>query len=165
MAILSTEREENIIASIFKYLEANFTLVPIDYAGAGINEEDVDEWVRADVMTTKPKYYRQVDSQGNMGAEGLFFLNMNIFRKQTEAETVNIYRMQRIRDTLANLFRVPIGIAVKDYVETAGAGTNRIGTLQTSELDSQNLGLQAALAAYQWNVTSTMRFVLAWEKP
>jgi len=160
--ILPEEREENVIASVFKYLEANFTLVLIDYAGAGIEEENQDEWIRADVMFTKPRYARQVDSQ-NMGAEALTMLSMNIFKKQTELELANIYRNKRIRDTLANLFRVPLGIPVKDWVENAGA--NVIGTLQTSELESQDLGLQEGIAAYQYNLTSTMRYVMKWEPP
>ena len=164
MAILATERDENVIASLFKYIEANFTLVPVYYGNSGIKEEDYDEWMRVDVMIPKPRYARQVGDD-LMGAEALVMLNMNIFKKQTEAETINIYRPHRIHDTLANLFRVPLGIAVKDYVESAGAGTNRIGTLQTSELESQNIGLQESSALYQWNLTSTMRYVQAWEAP
>jgi len=161
MAILPEAREENVVASLFKYLEANFTLVPVDYAGVGIREENVDEWVRADVMLPTPRYARQVDEQGNMGAEYLVMLNLNIFKKQTEMETVNVYRNFRIRDTLADLFRVPLGITVRDWVGSAGATI--IGILQTSELETTNLGLQDVL--YQHNVTSTMRYVMKWEGP
>jgi hypothetical protein len=164
MAILPEERRENVKASLFTYLSDNFTLVPIYYGIAGIKEEDVDEWVRVDVMFPTPTYRRQV-GLGQMGAEAIIMLNMNIFKKQTEAESVNIYRSDRIVDTLSNLFRVPLGIPVKDYVESNGAGTNNLSTLQTSVLDTDDLGWQERLALYQYNVTSHMRYVMKWEQP
>jgi len=164
MSILPTEREENVVASLFTYVKNSFTLVPVYYKSAGIKEEDENEWVRIDVMFPTPTYRRQV-GVGQMGAETVVMLNMNIFKKEQEAQAVNIYGITRIRDTLANLFRVPLGIAVKDYVESSGAGTNRIGTLQTSILEVNDMGWQQNLALYQYNMTSHMRYVMKWETP
>lgn len=162
MAILAQERRENVKASLFKYLADNFILVPIEFPGVGLDEENQNEWVRVDIMYPEPRYVRQTDGN-KMGSEAIVMLSMNIFRKQTFHETGNVYGLDRIVDTLSNLFRVPLGILVKDYVENAGVNT--IGVLQTSRLVDENLGLRQEHGVYQYNLTSYMRYVFQWERP
>lgn len=164
MAVLPTEREENVVASLFHYLTDNVTTVPIDFAGAGVEEEDLDLWIRADVMVTTPRYSRQVDQQGNMGAEPLVMLNMNIMHKQSAHEE-KVFEPVKLSDTLKNLFRVPLGIAVMDHAEQNGTGINQIGILQTTEIDVTPLPFDEAKGLYVRNITSTMRYVYKWEKP
>lgn len=151
-----------MVASLFTYLDANYNLTKVDHGGSGVDEENLQEWVRADVMFTIPRYSRQVDQQGHFGAEPLIMLNMNVFVKQTALE-VNTYRLKRLSDTLKNLFRVPQGILVKDHVENAGANT--IGVLQTSEIEVRQMPFDSAKGIYGCNVTSTMRYVFSWEAP
>jgi hypothetical protein len=160
MPIVPEERSENLKASIFKYIEANFTTTPVDYAGAGLDESDYDEWVRADVMLTPTIHMRQVGG-GLLGGEASVLVNLNIFHKQSELQSTNIYRIQRIRDELANLFRVPVEVPIKDWVENAGANT--VGTALTFELEDQDLGLQMENTVYQYNLTSTLRYIFKWE--
>jgi hypothetical protein len=162
MAILPEGREENVVASVFTYLGDNYTDTPIDYAGSGVKEEDTDEWIRADVMFTMPRYSRQTDQAGNFGAEPLIMLNINVFQKQTSYEK-DTYRLIRLADTLRDLFRVPLGIPVMDYMENAGA--NRVGTLQTSEIEATTLPFDQGKGLYGRNITSTMRYVFQWEAP
>lgn len=157
--MLPTERLENVKASVFKYIADNYTETPVDYEGVGIDEENQDEWVRVDIILASQRMAGRVGNNLN-GSEPTIMVNMNIIRKQTETETVNVYRPTRIRDTLANLFRVPLGIPVRDWADNAGA--NVIGVLQTSELGERYLGLVESQASYQHNLTSTLRYVFAW---
>lgn len=166
MPPLPEGRLENVVASLNAYLVSNLpgglTAAQVDLGGSGVLEENFDEWLRTDVMFTTPRYSRQVDQQGNMGAEPLIMLNMNLFRKQT-VHKKDTYRLVRLADELRNTFRVPLGIAVMDHVENAGA--NRIGTLQTSEIEAEPLPLDLSKGLYGYNVTSTMRYVFKWEGP
>jgi hypothetical protein len=114
------------------------------------------------VMVTIPRYSRQVDQDGNMGAEPLIMFNMNIFRKQTAHES-DIYRLTKLADELKNKFRVPLGIAVYDHA--GGNSGTRIGTLQTSEIENEPLPFDQTKGIYARNVTSTMRYVYKWEAP
>ena len=165
MVMLPEEREENIIASLNTYLAANLptgmSVEQVDFGGSGVQEEDHDEWLRADVMITTPRYSRQVDQDGNMGSEPLVMFNVNIFRKQTVHES-DIYRLTKLGDELKNKFRVPLGIPVYDH---EGSPSTRIGTLQTYELNNEPMPFDQSKGIYGRNVTSTMRYVMKWEAP
>ena len=163
MAIRPEERTQNVKASLYTYLQANFTSVPIQYEGLPFDEENTDEWVRADMVILDWDYFRQVDSPNIFGADLIVLMNMNILIKPDKVLLANMYRKEQLADELRHLFRVPLGIEVYDHY--AGTPLTQIGVLRTSELEDVDLGFNRIDAIYGHNVSSTMFYLSKWDGP
>jgi|ERR1044072_8349428 hypothetical protein len=156
------ERTQNIKASLFTYLRTNYTTTPIQLEGVQFDEENHNEWVRADMMVVGMDYFRQV---GNtlFGADLVVILNLNVMVKADKVLTENIYRREQLVDELKHLFRIPLGIPVYDHF--TGAPLAQIGIFRTTEIDEVDLGYNSEAALYQHNISSTMYFLSKWDAP
>lgn len=163
MAILPEGRTQNVKASLYAYLIANYTETPLQFEGLPFDEENNDQWVRADIMVLDMDYFRQVEGSSIFGADLIVLANLNILIKPDKVLYGNIYRKEILADELRNLFRIPLGIPVHDH--HSGAPLAQIGVLRTSELEDADLGINRIDAIYQHNVSSTMFYLSKWEGP
>jgi len=162
MAIHPTGRTQNVKASLYNYLQSNFTTTPIQFAGSAFDEQNKKEWVRADVIIESTEYFRQVTVAGLYGADLVVLMNMNVIIKADEVLIQNLYRREQIVDELRHIFRVPVAIPVFDHFASP---TTDIGTLRTSEIEDTELGYNLEASFFQHNVSATLYFLSMWPGP
>lgn len=163
MSIQPEGRIRNVKASLFKYLATSYTMTAIQYDGVQFDEQNHNEWVKADFQVASIDFFRQVDG-GLFGGDFLVVLSLNVLVKPDKVMTENIYRREDIVDQLKYLFRVPLGIPVKDYY-TGGPTPTDLGVIRTTEIDDADLGYDEDHAIYQHNVTSMGLFLSKWDAP
>ena len=163
MPILPEGRTQNVKASLYGYLGSNYSVTPIQYEGLPFEEENNDEWVRADIVVLDMDYFRQVEGSDIFGADLIVLANMDIMIKPDRILHGNIYRKEYIADELRHLFRIPLSIPVYDHY--TGVPLSQIGILRTSELEDVDLGFNRIDAIYGHNVSSTMFYLSKWEGP
>lgn len=162
MPIQPEARTKNIKASLFKYLNTNFTLIPIQYDGVQFDEQNHNEWVRADFQVGDTDFFRQVGG-GLFGGDVIVMFSMNVLLKPDKVMTENIYRREDLVDELKYIFRVPLGIPVYDW--HSSATPSQIGVIRTAELDDNDFGYDEDHALYQHNVTSFGFWLSKWDAP
>jgi hypothetical protein len=160
MAIDPTERTQNIKASLYTNLQSNFTTAPIHLGGQPFDEQNKNEWVRADMLIESMDYYRQVGG-GQFGGDLIVLFSINVFVKADDVLIKNGYRGEQLVDELKHLFRLPVAVPVHNHF--AGSPLALIGYLRTAEIEDNDLGYDNDAAVFQHNVSSTMFFLSRWD--
>jgi hypothetical protein len=134
-------------------------MVPLHLIGMPFDEQNKNEWVRADTIIETMDYFRQV-GEGLYGADLYVLMNMNVFLKPDKILVEDGYRQMKIVDELIHLFRIPISIPVHDHHSDP---SELIGYLRTYEVEDMDLGYLEQAGVFQYNVSSTMFFLSKWE--
>ena len=122
MTIIAAERTANVKASLFNYIDTNYTTTAKDFQGSDtLATTAVAEWVWFGIVGEAPAHFLRHTDNNNLGELYYPLLQCLINVKPS----VTILRMDTIRDTLENLLR-RASISVLDY---AGGGNGLIGKL------------------------------------
>ena len=161
MAIVPTQKEENVERSIHKYLFDNFTLVPIAWPGIEFDESGKAAWIQPVLLTSNGLFFRQVGSM-LIGKQLIILYNINLFVNRTmQAIHGQIYNIGLLSDTLFQIFKENTQITVKDYVD-GSPGFATIGVLDCFETSLHDVE-SPSNELIQKNFTIEMRGIKSWE--
>ena len=124
MALVPEQRIENVRGSLMSYLATNYTLTSIAFPRTAFAEENVNEWIKPDIIVATKDYKGPV-AASRRGAIVTLLFNISIIVKKAFIEGGDSFRIELIRDTLHELFKEETNIQVDDKVGGGGA----IGTL------------------------------------
>lgn len=122
MAILPGERTANVKESLFRYIEANYTLTSLVFQGQDVlDTTSLTEWIEVVLASRTSDFVRQVTS-GNAGEIARYVLSTVLYKKPSD----NIFRIDLMRDTIVNLLRRAF-IPVYNYAGNA----EQIGSIRS----------------------------------
>ena len=155
-------RFENVTASLLKYMSVNYSYTAVNWPRTEFDSNNVQAWIRPDLLITEGPYYRQVGN-GILGKDLILLLNINIFGRRDYIHS-NSYALYRIRDEVMSLFREPSLIPVYDYV--GGSIAQPIGAVRCFGVPTdEDLGEDTAAGVFQRNLSFDMRWEEQWEEP